>query len=66
MSGRGGRDPHLMSIWWVFCQSRDLFVLLLIPESSIPPLFFSFASQLREEDIAAAWGSSFLPPVWDG
>lgn len=37
VSGGGGRDPHLMSIWWVFCRSRDLFVLLLIPESSIPP-----------------------------
>lgn len=31
------RDPQLMSIWWVFCRSRDLFVLPLIPESSIPP-----------------------------
>lgn len=33
-----GRDSLLMSIWWVFSWSRDLFVLLLFPESSIPPL----------------------------
>lgn len=31
------RDSPLMSIWRVFCLSRDLFVLLLIPQSSIPP-----------------------------
>lgn len=30
------RDSPLMSIWRVFCLSRDLFVLLLIPQSSIP------------------------------
>lgn len=35
-SGRA-RDSLLMSIWWVFSRSRDLFVLLLFPESSIPP-----------------------------
>lgn len=35
-SGRG-RDSLLMSIWWVFSRCRDLFVLLLFPESSIPP-----------------------------
>lgn len=36
--GRGrSRDSLLMSIWWVFSWSRDLFVLLLFPESSIPP-----------------------------
>lgn len=32
---RRGRDSLLMSIWWVFYWSRDSFVLLLFPESSI-------------------------------
>lgn len=31
------RDSPLMSIWRVFFLSRDLFVLLLIPQSCIPP-----------------------------
>lgn len=31
------RDSALMSIWRVFSLSRDLFVLLLIPQSSISP-----------------------------
>lgn len=41
------RDSALMSIWRVFCLSRDLFVLLLIPQSSL-------SVSLREEDVAAA------------
>lgn len=46
--GRGrGRDSPLMSIWWVFCWSRDLFVLLLIPESSVPPSFCKCAQRRR-------------------
>lgn len=42
-----GRDSLLMSIWWVFCWSRDLFVLLLIPESFIPPSLCKRAQRRR-------------------
>lgn len=35
-TGKRRRSP-LMSILWVFSWSRDLFVLLLFPNSSVPP-----------------------------
>lgn len=52
LASRGGwegrdRDSLLMSIWWVFSWSRDLFVLLLFPESSIPPVLHKRGSRLR-------------------
>lgn len=65
------RDSLLMSIWWVFCWSLDLFVLPLIPESSIPPSFRMWAQGRRcrcsVRLVMASWqrqliGSSRIDP----
>lgn len=57
-----GRDSPLMSIWWVFSWSRDLFVLLLFPESSIPPSLRIVRTLAQRVRCAAELGLSW-PPV---